>query len=240
MKTKIASYNKKLNLVSVEAALFIFRICFDFLASSLDELSAEQVEVWIKRLNSSELEKIWIRQKGMKFPSSILYFAVWHFRDRVLQEQEYAREVVEKSKIAESNSARVFEIIDPLQRELLKFSAFEGVEFVGSLIGAWMLSSPKVSILKGAGVLLPSRPKEVWIQSTFPDTLSSEKSLLLHRLRHAAEHSVPELHRDNAPDPRQQTPGLAWWESARFHLCLPKNHRDDVRQGRFAPSGSRP
>ena len=182
MKTKIASYNKKLNLVSVEAALFIFSICFDFLASSLDELSAQQVEVWIKQLNSSELEKIWIRQKGMKSPSSILYFAVWHFRDRVLQEQEYAREVVEKSKIAEVNSASVFEIIDPLQRELVKFSTFEGVEFVGSLIGAWMLSCPKVSILKGAGLLLPSRPKDVWIQSTFPDTVSSEELVLLHRL----------------------------------------------------------
>jgi hypothetical protein len=182
MKTKIASYNKKLNLVSVEAALFIFRICFDFLASSLDELSAEQVEVWIKQLNSSELEKIWIRQKGMKSPSSILYFVVWHFRDRVLQEQEYSREVVEKSRIAEPNSARVFEIIDPLQRELVKFSTFEGVEFVGGLIGAWMLSCPKVSILNGAGLLLPSRPKEVWIQSTFPDTLSNEELVLLHRL----------------------------------------------------------
>jgi hypothetical protein len=182
MKTKIASYNKKLNSVSVEAALFIFRICFDFLASSLDELSAEQVEVWINQLNSSELEKIWIRQKGMKSPSSILYFVVWHFRDRVLQEQEYAREVVEKSRIAESNSPKVFEIIDPLQRELDKFSTFEGVEFVGSLIGTWMLSCPKVSILKGAGVLLPSRPKEVWIQSTFPNTLSSEELVLLHRL----------------------------------------------------------
>jgi len=22
-----------------------------------------------------------------------------------------------------------------------------------------------------------------------------------------------------APDPRQRTPGLAWWDSPRFHLC---------------------
>ena len=122
MKTKIASYLKRLNLVSVEAALFIFRSCFDFLAFSFEEISAEQVEVWIKQLNSSELEKIWMRQKGIKSPGSILYFVVWHFRDRVLQEQEYVREVVEKSRIAEVNSARVFEIIDPLNREIDKFS----------------------------------------------------------------------------------------------------------------------
>ena len=184
MKTKVDSYVKRLNLVSVEAALFIFRICFDFLASSLNELSAEQVEVWIKQLNSLELEKTWIRQKGMKSPSSILYYVVWHFRDRVLREQEYVREVGEKSKIAEVNSARVFEIFDPLQRELIKFSAFEGVEFVGKVIGAWMLSCPKVSILKGAGGLLPSIPKDVWIQSVFPDTLSSDELVLLHRLDH--------------------------------------------------------
>jgi hypothetical protein len=182
MKTKVDSYIKRLNLVSVEAALFIFRICFDFLASSLDELPVEQVEVWIKQLNNSEFEKIWIRQKGMKSPSSILYYVVWHFRDRVLLEQEYVREVGETSQIAEVNSARVFEIVDPLQRELDKFSTFEGVEFVGSIIGAWMLSCPRVSILKGAGILLPSRPQEIWIQSAFPDTLSSEELVLLHRL----------------------------------------------------------
>ena len=182
MKIKVDSYVKRLNLVSVEAALFIFRICFDFLASSFDELSAEQVEVWIKQLNSLELEKTWTRQKGMKSPSSILYYVVWHFRDRVLREQEYVRDVGETSKIADVNSAKVFEIIDPLQRELIKFSTFGAVEFVGKVIGAWMLSCPKVSILKGAGELLPSRPKEVWIQATFPDTLSGEELVLLHRL----------------------------------------------------------
>jgi len=32
----------------------------------------------------------------------------------------------------------------------------------------------------------------------------------------AAQHSVPEVLRDNAPEPRQSTPGLVWWESARF------------------------
>ena len=26
---------------------------------------------------------------------------------------------------------------------------------------------------------------------------------------------VPEVHRDNAPEPRQRTPGLAWWDASR-------------------------
>ena len=182
MKTKVDSYVKRLNLVSVEAALFIFRSCLGFLAFSFEELSIEQVEKWIKKLNSSGLEKIWIHQKGMKSPSSILYFVVWHFRDRVLQDQEYVREVVEKQKIAEVNSARIFEIIDPLNREIDKFSAFEGVEFVGSIIGAWMLSCPKVSIVNATITLPHSKRNEIWVRSVFPNTLSSVKLILLYRL----------------------------------------------------------
>jgi hypothetical protein len=182
MKIKIASYLKKINLLDVESSLFIFRCCFEFLSLSFKEFSAEQIESWIKQLNSSELDEIWIRQKGMKSPHSILYFVVWHFRDKVIQEKEYVREVLEKPMIAQIKSAKVQEILDPLNQEIFKFSASEGVEFVGSLIGAWMLSYPKASILKGGGVLLPSRPKDVWMQSAFPNTLSSEELILLHRL----------------------------------------------------------
>ena len=184
MKSKVDSYVKKLSLASVEAALSIFRICFDFLASSFDELSGEQVGNWIKQLNSSELDKRWMRQKGLKSPNSILYFAVWHFRDKVLQESGYVREVIEKRRIAEVNSARVFEIIDPLYRELDKFSALEGVEFVGSLIGAWMLSCPKVSIVSATGTLTHLKPKEIWARSVFPDTFSSDELIFLSRLDH--------------------------------------------------------
>ena len=40
----------------------------------------------------------------------------------------------------------------------------------------------------------------------------------------------------------EKTSGTGWWDAsqARFHLCLPKTYRDYVRQGRFAPLGSRP
>ena len=182
MKTKIDSYLKKLNSVGAESSLFIFRCCFEFLSLSFDELSVEQVENWIAQLKSSKLDEIWTRQKGMKSPSSILYFAVWHFRDRVLQEQGYVREVIEKPMTAEIKSAKVREIIDPLNREIYKFSAFEGVEFVGRLIGAWMLSCPKVSILRASSTLLQPKPNEIWIQTVFPDTLSSDELKLLYRL----------------------------------------------------------
>ncbi len=182
MKTKVASYLKKLNSVGVESSLFIFRCCFEFLSLSLEELSAEQVENWIELLKSSKIDEIWIRQKGMNSPSSILYFAVWHFRDRVLQEKGYVREVIEKPMIAEIKSAKVREIIDPLNREIYKFSPFEGVEFVGSLIGAWMLSCPKAYITSATDTLFQSKSNEVWVRSVFPDTFSSEELNLLYRL----------------------------------------------------------
>ena len=53
MKTKIASYLKRLNSVGVESSLFIFRCCFGFLSLSFEELSAEQVEIWIKQLQNN-------------------------------------------------------------------------------------------------------------------------------------------------------------------------------------------
>ena len=31
----------------------------------------------------------------------------------------------------------------------------------------------------------------------------------------ASQHSVPGIHRDNVPEPRQTTPGLAWWDASR-------------------------
>lgn len=182
MKTKIASYLKKLNLVGVESSLFIFSCCFGFLSSSFEELSAEQVEAWIKQLKSADLDKIWIRRKGMKSHSSVLYFVVWHFRDRVLQEKEYVREVVERPMIAGITSAKVRDIIDPLTREIHKFSAYEGIEFLGCLIGAWMLSCPKMSIVSATSLLPQLKPKEIWARSVFPDTLSSEELILLYRL----------------------------------------------------------
>ena len=182
MKTKIASYLNKLNLVDAKSSLFIFRCCFEFLSLSFDDVSAEQIELWIQQLKSSKLNEIWIQQKGMKSPSSILYFVVWHFRDRVLQENAYVREIIEKPIVTEIKSTRVQEIIDPLNREIHKFSAFEGAEFVGSLIGAWMLSYPKLSILSAAGTMPHSKPNEIWIQSVFPATLSSDELILLHRL----------------------------------------------------------
>jgi hypothetical protein len=182
MKTKITSYLQRLNLVGVESSLFIFRCCFGFLSLSFDELSREQVDIWIKQLNSAKLDEVWTRQKGLKSPSSILYFVVWHFRDKVLQEKGYVREVIETPMIAGIKSAKVSEIIDPLNREIHKFSAFEGVEFVGNLIGAWMLSCPKVSVLNVTGTLLQSKTNEIWIQSVFPDTFSRDELELLYKL----------------------------------------------------------
>ena len=182
MKTKIASYLKRLNLVGVKSSLFIFRCCFEFLSTSFEDVSAEQIESWIKQLNSSELDEIWIHQKGMKSSSSILYFVVWHFRDKVIQEKGYVREVAVKPMIAGIKSGKVNEIIDPLTREIHKFSAFEGVEFVGSLIAAWMLTCPKVSILSATRTLRYAKPHEIWVQSVFPDTFSREELELLYKL----------------------------------------------------------
>jgi len=184
MKTKIDSYLKKLNSVGVKSSLFIFQCCLGFLSLSFEELSAEQVESWIKQLNSPRLDRIWLLRNRRKRQSSVLYFVVWHFRDRVIQEREYTREILEKPNNANPTSTKVKEIIDPLSREIHKFSAFDGVEFVGSLIGAWMLSCPQVSILSASKSIPILQPDRVWIKSVFPASLPSDELKLLYRLDH--------------------------------------------------------
>lgn len=181
MKNTIAALLKSLNSVGVESSLSIFRNCFYSLSFSFKELSVEQLENWIKQLKSPKLNEIWSRQKEI-YPSFILYFAMWHFRDKVIQEKGYSREVLGKQNIPDINAARVEEITTKINQEIIKLSTFEGVAFLGSLIGAWMLSCPKVSILSASSSMPNSQPNGIWIKSVFPDTLGKDELELLYRL----------------------------------------------------------
>ena len=79
---------------------------------------------------------MWTQQKHRKHPSFIMYSAMMHFRDRILQEKEYPREVLEKLDKPARGSAKSYEMPTRIDRELSVLSAFDGVAFLGSLIGA--------------------------------------------------------------------------------------------------------
>ena len=128
---------------------------------------------------------MWARQKEMKYPSFILYFGMWHFRDKVLREKGYSRSSLDMQIVLRRNFDRVNEITNRINQDIGKSTAFEGVALLGSLIGAWMLTCPKNKILKTCSP--PDlKPNEIWLRSVFPEThgngISSDELELLYRL----------------------------------------------------------
>ena len=185
MKNDIEIYLKDLNAVGVNSSVLIFRNCFSFLSYSFESLTIEQLDNWIKQLERPNLESMWARQKEMKYPSFILYFAMWHFRDKTLHEKEYSRWSTEKQKLLSKIFDSTNEITKKINRNIDALTVFEGIEFLGNLIGAWMLTCPKDKVSE---ISSPpnSEPNETWLKSVFSDTFridtSNDELKLLYNL----------------------------------------------------------
>jgi len=66
-------------------------------------------------------------------------------------------------------------ITNKINRYIDELTVFEGVEFLGRLIGVWMLSCPKDKILEISSP--PNRkPDETWLDSIFSITLGNDIS----------------------------------------------------------------
>jgi hypothetical protein len=179
----------------------MFRNAFEVLSFTFDGLSTQEVEDWILGLNDPKLNELWARQKYLKYPGFIFYFAMWHFRDRVLQEKEYSREVLETRDPAPRSSARSYEMPDPINRELAVLSTFEGIAFLGSLIAAWMLSCPKALIVSATDSMQTPQASEIWIKTMFPDALGTNESKdeleLLYKLDYRLYYTFADLEARN-------------------------------------------
>jgi len=186
MKNTISFYIKRLNSVGVHASLLIIRNCFSFLSYSFTKVTIEQLDDWIKKLENPNLDRLWLRQKQMKYPDFILYFAIWHFRDKTLHNKKYSREILKDVKVLGTDYDKVTEITNQINREIDELTAFDGVIFLGDLIGAWMLSCPQELILSETTFRENWQPNESWLKSVFPETLgkgeSSEELELLYRV----------------------------------------------------------
>lgn len=175
MKNDIEIYLKDLNMVGVNSSVLIFRNCFGFLSHAFGSLTIAQLDNWIQQLGRPNLESRWAQQKEMKYPSFILYFAMWHFRDKILHEKEYSRWSAEKQKPLSKSFDSTNEITKKISRNIDELTVFEGVEFLGNLIGAWMLTCPKEKVSE---ISSPpnSEPSETWIKSVFSGGFISDTS----------------------------------------------------------------
>lgn len=184
MKKVNSFYINRLISVGVNNSLLVFRHCFSFLSYSFAKVTIEQLDNWIRQLENSKIDSLWLQQRKMKRPDFILYFAIWHFRDKTLHDKKYFRDA--SDILSETNYDKVTDITNQINREFDELTAFEGVAFLGNLIGAWMLSCPKKLILNETTFRENWQLNESWIKSVFPENLgkgeASEELELLYRL----------------------------------------------------------
>lgn len=175
MKNYIDTHLKDLLSIGVESTLLVFRNCFSFLSYSFENPTTEELDNWITQLENSKLTSMWARQKTMKYSSFMLYFAIWHFRDKTLYEKEYSREYFKDQKVLDKTYDKANKITNKINRYIDELTVFEGVEFLGRLIGVWMLSCPKDKILE---INSPPNPKpdKAWLESVFSNTLENDIS----------------------------------------------------------------
>jgi len=198
---RLSSRLKSLNSLSVELSLLVFQDIFDFLAFSFDKITIDELDHWISELKDPTIDDLWLRQKEMKRPSFIIYFVMWHFRNKTLQKREYSRELFEKDLTSLTNSTTANGLLDGLKQDISELSPFEGIEALGRLIGKWMLSCPKEIILNDPNLSADLQPDQGWIAHIFPGTLKNDFSIdelnLLYRLDYRLYYTFADIEAHN-------------------------------------------
>ena len=148
MDEQILQELKSINSLSVNTALWVFRRSFDNFYHSISKLPLEQIGDWVKSLNNQDLGRDWVRQSQMKYPHLFLYGMLWYYKFETLKEKSYQRESSENVPIPVSTKdfGRHKSIAEQITQDVLSLPFYEGVAFLGRLIGAWMLTCPEVIV----------------------------------------------------------------------------------------------
>lgn len=199
MKAKIAHHLASLNSFNVESALSIFKDTFDHLSFSFDKPTSDELNKYAKEIDKPTLTTLWLRQKEMKHPGFILYFVMWHFRDKTLNEKGYSRDVSKKGVLSKSGNSKV--VIDEINRDLDRLHPLDGAEFLGTLIGNWMLVCPKEIVLDDSDSSGDRQPSQAWIAYVFPTTLGNnmahDELKLLYSLDHRLYYMFADMEAHN-------------------------------------------
>jgi hypothetical protein len=148
MDDQILQELKTINSLSVNTALWVFRRSFDNFYHSVSELPLAQIDEWVASLKNQDLERDWICQRQMKYPHIFIYGILWYYKYETLREGIYQRESSENVPIPIStkNFDKHISISEKITRYVLPLPFYEGVAFLGELIGTWMLTCPEVII----------------------------------------------------------------------------------------------
>jgi len=197
----LSSRLKGLNSLSIELSLLVFQDIFDFLASYFNKITIDELDHWISELKEPTIDNLWLRQKEMKHPSFIIYFVMWHFRNKTLQERGYSRELFEKELTSSKNRTMANDLINEIKQDISELAPFEGVEALGRLIGNWMLACPKEIILDDPNLAADLQPEQGWIAYIFPGTLKNDFSIdelnLLYKLDYRLYYTFADMEAHN-------------------------------------------
>lgn len=172
IQERVSYHIKSLNSCSIELSLSIIQDIFNYIGASFEHVTIYKLSQWLKELNSLHLDALWLHQKERKHPNFMFYFVMWHFRDETLREREYSR--AEFAYISTLTSSKNYKnaknILNEINKDLRKLSSFDNVEFLGRLIGSWMLSCPEEIIVADFDTSTDPQPSEIWISHLFPET----------------------------------------------------------------------
>jgi hypothetical protein len=158
MNAKFNDHLKMLNVVGLEDAAGIFGKCFQSI--HITSPTFNQLDDWVNNVKIPTITNSWVWQKEMKYPGFILYFAMLYYRDEILRQNLHQRQSsVEKAiNSPESDYLKNIEIL--INQDLDQLSPFDGVRFLGELMGAWMLTCPREMILSDKDKIIKTKIRE--------------------------------------------------------------------------------
>jgi hypothetical protein len=148
MKNQILQQLKTINSLSVNTALWVFRKSFDHYYQGVSKLPLEEIDRWVRHLNSQDIEKDWLQQRQRKYPHLFIYGMLGYYKYKTLREKKHQREHLKSIFIP--NSKMDFYKHEAVVRQITKHVPSlpfdEGVSFLGELMGTWMITCPEVIV----------------------------------------------------------------------------------------------
>jgi hypothetical protein len=170
MSSLITKYLSILSALSIDTSLGVIYSCFANFSFTLNSITLEQINEWVEIYQSQKIKASWIQQRKMKHPDMIFFFIMMEIRDNTLRARSYQRNI----KSNKSNFKNQEQIVKSIGQDIVQLSTFEGIAFLGELIGAWMLTCPESLIRSHANKTKNWQPQPAWLREIYPDTLGND------------------------------------------------------------------
>ena len=174
MKPIVDKYLKIFNSTSINSSLWIIYSCFADLSFTFGKVPLIEIDDWIENSQNQKMKKLWAEQRNLKYPSMIFLFLMMDKKDRTLREQGYARNVIEYKAVKKLDYEEYVKIEEQLKEDVVFLPAFDSVDLLGELLGAWMLTCPEFIIRQNTDRAKNWQPTLPWLKEIYPDSLGKD------------------------------------------------------------------